>query len=84
MAVYTLKNRSTGEIRHTTDWGRAGTTGLWSDVDRFKTPNLRGLASRGPFFHNGIAARCTRWSSSTSKPSASSSTPSRKPTWWRS
>ena len=36
--------------------GPGGTTGLWNDVDRFKTPNLRGLASRGPFFHNGIAA----------------------------
>jgi cytochrome c peroxidase len=55
MAVYTLQNRTTGEQRQTTDWGRAGSTGLWSDVDRFKTPNLRGLASRAPYFHNGIA-----------------------------
>ena len=56
MAVYTLQNRSTGAIRETTDWGRAGVTGSWSDVDRFKTPNLRGLAARAPYFHNGIAA----------------------------
>ncbi len=55
MAVYTLKHRSTGETRQTTDWGRGGSTGLWSDVDRFKTPTLRGLADRAPYFHNGIA-----------------------------
>jgi cytochrome c peroxidase len=56
MAVYTLKNRATEEIRETTDWGRAGVTGLWSDVDKFKVPTLRGLAARPPYFHNGLAA----------------------------
>jgi hypothetical protein len=56
MAVYTLRNRTTGEIVETTDPGRAIVSGRWSDVNRFKTPNIRGLASRAPFFHNGIAA----------------------------
>ena len=55
MAIYTLQKRGTGEIKETTDWGRGGATGLWSDVNRFKTPNLRGLAARAPYFHNGIA-----------------------------
>ena len=24
-------------------------------MNRFKTPNIRGLAARAPYFHNGIA-----------------------------
>ena len=28
-------------------------------MDRFKTPSLRGLAARPPYFHNGIAANLT-------------------------
>ena len=31
-------------------------TGLWSDLGRFKTPTIRALAARAPYFHNGIAA----------------------------
>jgi len=56
MAVYTLENLTTLETRATTDWGRGGSNGQWADVDKFKTPNLRGLAARAPYFHNGIAA----------------------------
>lgn len=55
MAVYTFRNLETGEVRASTDIGRALRTGLWSDMDRFKTPTLRGLAARAPYFHNGIA-----------------------------
>ena len=29
---------------------------LWADLGKFKTPTLRGLAARAPYFHNGIAA----------------------------
>jgi cytochrome c peroxidase len=29
---------------------------LWTDLGRFKTPTLRGLSARAPYFHNGIAA----------------------------
>jgi cytochrome c peroxidase len=55
MAVFTLQNRSTGETLQTTDGGQGIRTGKWSDLNRFKTPSLRGAAARAPFFHNGIA-----------------------------
>lgn len=55
MAIYTFRNLATGEERSSTDIGRALRTGKWSDMDRFKTPTLRGLAARAPYFHNGIA-----------------------------
>jgi cytochrome c peroxidase len=55
MPLYTLRNLQTGEIRQTTDPGRALITGLWKDVGKFKGPILRGLAARPPYFHNGLA-----------------------------
>ena len=55
LPLYTFRNRTTGEIRHLTDAGRAQGSGLWSDLGRFKTPSLRALAARAPYFHNGIA-----------------------------
>jgi hypothetical protein len=39
-----------------TDTGRGNVTGAWGDLGRFKTPTLRALAQRAPYFHNGIAA----------------------------
>lgn len=51
----TLENIATGEIKQTTDPGRAMITGKWNDVGRLKGPILRGLASRAPYFHNGSA-----------------------------
>jgi cytochrome c peroxidase len=56
MPLYTLRHKTTFEERQTTDPGRAIRSGRWADVDRFKTPSLRGLAARPPYFHNGIAA----------------------------
>jgi hypothetical protein len=56
LPLYTIRNRTTGEVRQLTDTGRGNVTGLWSDLGRFKTPTLRGLAARAPYFHNGIAA----------------------------
>jgi cytochrome c peroxidase len=56
LPVYTLRNIATGEMVETTDPGRALITGKWSDLNRFKGPILRGLASRAPYFHNGAAA----------------------------
>lgn len=56
LPLYTFRNRVTGQIRNLTDSGRANITGLWSDLGKFKTPTLRGLAARAPYFHNGIAA----------------------------
>lgn len=55
MPLYTVRNKSTGYKRQTTDPGRALRTGLWADMDKFKVPTLRGLAARPPYFHNGIA-----------------------------
>jgi cytochrome c peroxidase len=44
-----------GTIIKTTDPGMAMRSGLWRDINRFKTPGLRGLASHAPYFHNGLA-----------------------------
>jgi len=55
LPVITLQNKTTSEIKTTTDLGRALITGLWKDVGRLKGPILRGLPSRAPYFHNGSA-----------------------------
>lgn len=55
MPLYTLRNKITGDIKQTTDPGRALITGKWKDVGRFKGPILRGLAAHPPYFHNGSA-----------------------------
>jgi cytochrome c peroxidase len=54
--LYTLRKLDTGELVTTTDPGRALITGSWNDVSKFKTPSLRGLAARAPYFHDGSAA----------------------------
>ena len=56
MAVYTFQRNSDGAILQSTDPGRGIRTGNFADLNRFKTPSLRGLAARAPYFHNGIAA----------------------------
>ena len=56
LPLYTFQRRATGEIRQLTDAGAGNVTGAWGDLGRFKTPTLRGLAARAPYFHNGIAA----------------------------
>ena len=55
MPLYALRNIATGEVRKTTDPGRALLTGKWKDIGKFKGPILRGLAARAPYFHNGSA-----------------------------
>jgi cytochrome c peroxidase len=55
MPLYTLRKKGTTDERVTTDPGRALRSGLWADLDMFKTPSLRGVAARAPYFHNGIA-----------------------------
>jgi cytochrome c peroxidase len=55
LPVITLENKTTHEIKRTTDPGRALITGRWKDVGRMKGPILRGLAGRAPYFHNGSA-----------------------------
>jgi cytochrome c peroxidase len=56
LPLYSLRNNSTQETVMTTDPGRAMVTGKWTDIGKFKGPTLRGLAARGPYFHNGSAA----------------------------
>lgn len=56
LPLYTFRNKKTGEIRQLTDAGAGNITGRWEDLGSFKTPTLRGLAARAPYFHNGIAA----------------------------
>ena len=56
MAVYTFQRNSDGAIVQSTDPGRGIRSGNFADLNKFKTPNLRGLAARAPFFHNGIAS----------------------------
>jgi cytochrome c peroxidase len=56
LPLYTFRNRTTGKIRQLTDAGFGNITGRWDDLGLFKTPTLRALAARAPYFHNGIAA----------------------------
>jgi hypothetical protein len=56
MPLYTLRNKTTGELTQVTDPGRALIDGKWSHIGRFKGPMLRDLAARAPYFHNGSAA----------------------------
>lgn len=55
LPLYTLRNLSTGATKRVTDPGRALITGKWKDIGRFKGPVLRALATRPPYFHNGMA-----------------------------
>ena len=56
LPLYTLKNLATKETVQSSDPGLGMTTGKWADVGKFKAPQLRGLASRAPYFHNGFAS----------------------------
>jgi cytochrome c peroxidase len=53
--LVTLRNKSTGELRQTSDVGRALSSGKWTDIGRFKVPTLRGVGVRAPYFHDGSA-----------------------------
>ena len=55
LPLYTLRNKTTGELIVTTDPGRALISGRWKDISKFKGPILRALAARPPYFHNGFA-----------------------------
>ena len=54
LPVYTI-TCNTGEVKQTTDPGRAMVTGKCADIGKTKGPVLRGLAARAPYFHNGGA-----------------------------
>ncbi len=50
-----IRNKTTGAERIVNNLGRAGATGLWSDVGKMAVPLLRGLSSRAPYFDSGQA-----------------------------
>ncbi len=53
LPVYTL-HAAAGDLE-VTDPGRALISGKFVDAGKTKGPNLRGLAARAPYFHNGSA-----------------------------
>jgi cytochrome c peroxidase len=55
LPLYTFRERATGALLATTDPGQALFTKRWANMNRFKVPTLRGIASRPPYLHNGAA-----------------------------
>jgi cytochrome c peroxidase len=55
MAVFTFQSRIDGSLLQSTDPGVGLRTGNFKELNTFKVPNLRGLASRAPYFHGGTA-----------------------------
>ncbi len=56
MPLFTFRNKASGATVAVSDPGRALVTGKWDDIGKFKTPSLRALATRAPYFHDGSAA----------------------------
>jgi cytochrome c peroxidase len=57
--IYTFWRNSDSSPRSVTDPGQALRTGKFNDLGKFKTPSLRGLGARAPYFHNGSAKTLT-------------------------
>jgi cytochrome c peroxidase len=55
MAVFTFQRRSDGALIESTDPGLGLRDGKFENLNKFKTPSLRGLAARAPYFHGGTA-----------------------------
>jgi cytochrome c peroxidase len=55
LPTYTFRETATGITRTVTDPARALITGKFKDLGKTKGPNLRALATRAPYFHNGSA-----------------------------
>jgi len=55
LPVYTFQNNATGATVQVNDPGVALIDGQWIHIGFFKSPNLRGLLSHAPYFHNGLA-----------------------------
>jgi len=56
---YTFRRNSDSNQLTTTDPGLGLRTGKYADIGKFKVPQLRGLGSRAPYFHNGQAKTLT-------------------------
>jgi hypothetical protein len=55
LPTYTFQQISTGNLITVTDPGRGLISGKFKDIGKTKGPNLRALATRAPYFHNGSA-----------------------------
>jgi hypothetical protein len=55
LPTYTFQQTSTGRLISVTDPGRGLISGKFKDLGKTKGPNLRALATRAPYFHNGSA-----------------------------
>jgi cytochrome c peroxidase len=56
LPLLTVQHKITAETKTVCDLGRAQTTGLWTDIGRFRAPPLRALVPRAPYFHDGQAS----------------------------
>lgn len=59
LPLYTFHCFDPEKIVKTTDPGRALITGKCADMGKIKTPSMRGLAARAPYFHDGAFATLT-------------------------
>jgi cytochrome c peroxidase len=57
LPLFTVTCLATSQQVAVTDPGRALITGQCADIGKTKIPDLRGLAARAPYFHNGSAAQ---------------------------
>ena len=55
LPTYTFMQNGTGKTITVTDPGRGLISGKFKDIGKTKGPNLRALAARAPYFHNGSA-----------------------------
>lgn len=55
LPLLTLQHKTLPLTKKTCDMSRGGSTGLWTDLGKFRAPPLRGLAARAPYFHDGQA-----------------------------
>ena len=55
LPTYTFQQTGTGKTITVTDPGRGLISGKFKDLGKTKGPNLRALATRAPYFHNGSA-----------------------------
>lgn len=55
LPTYTFQKNGSTRIVEVTDPGRGLISGKFADIGKTKGPNLRGLATRAPYFHNGSA-----------------------------
>ena len=81
LPTYTFRQNGTGNTVTVTDAGRGLISGKFADIGKTKGPNLRALATRAPYFHNGSAKDLNAVVSSTTLASTLASPARRRATW---